>query len=71
MQGIKNIIFDLGGVILNIDTRLTEQAFVAMGAKDFRSYFGHGFADSFFKDYETGQRYQRPAIHRFAQDAYQ
>jgi glucose-1-phosphatase len=54
MEGIKNIIFDLGGVILDIDTQLTEQAFVSMGAKDFRSYFGLGFADSFFKDYETG-----------------
>ncbi len=62
MQGIKNIIFDLGGVILNIDTRLTEQAFVAMGAKDFSSYFGHGFADSFFKDYETGHISDRQFI---------
>ena len=29
MQGIKNIIFDLGGVILNLDNRRTEDAFVA------------------------------------------
>jgi len=32
MQGIKNIIFDLGGVILNLDNRRTEDAFVAGSA---------------------------------------
>lgn len=55
MEKIKNIIFDLGGVILNIDNQRTEDAFVALGAKDFRRFFGHGFAASFFKDYETGK----------------
>ena len=55
MQGIKNVIFDLGGVILNIDNKLTEAAFTALGAKDFRQHFGHGFADSFFRDYELGK----------------
>jgi len=55
MQGIKNIIFDLGGVIINLDNKLTEDAFVAMGVKNFRDYFGHGFAVSVFKDYEVGK----------------
>jgi HAD superfamily hydrolase (TIGR01509 family) len=55
MNGIKNIIFDLGGVILNIDINLTAEAFVDLGIKDFSQYFGHGFAASFFKDYEIGK----------------
>lgn len=55
MTNIKNIIFDLGGVIINLDNKLTEKAFVALGAKDFNRYFGHGFAASFFKDYEVGK----------------
>jgi putative hydrolase of the HAD superfamily len=55
MRGIKNIIFDLGGVILNLDNRRTEQAFVDLGVKDFRQYFGHGHAASFFIDYEIGK----------------
>jgi hypothetical protein len=38
MQGIKNIIFDLGGVILNLDNQRTEDAFTSLGVKDFRSY---------------------------------
>jgi HAD superfamily hydrolase (TIGR01509 family) len=55
MQTIKNIIFDLGGVLINLDNKLTEKAFVELGAKDFSKYFGHGFAASFFKEYEIGR----------------
>jgi FMN phosphatase YigB (HAD superfamily) len=55
MNGIKNIIFDLGGVIINLDNRRTEEAFTALGVKNFREYFGHGFAASFFSDYEIGK----------------
>ncbi len=62
MQGIKNIIFDLGGVLLNLDIPRTQQAFASMGAKDFQQYFGHGFADSFFKDYEIGKISDREFI---------
>lgn len=54
MQGVKNIIFDLGGVIINLDNQRTEDAFTAMGVKDFQAYFGHGHAASFFKEYEVG-----------------
>jgi HAD superfamily hydrolase (TIGR01509 family) len=62
MKQIKNIIFDLGGVIINIDTQRTEDAFTMMGAIDFRSYFGHGFATSFFVDYEIGKISDRQFI---------
>ena len=55
MEKIKNIIFDLGGVLINLDNKLTEDAFIALGVKDFGRYFGHGFAASFFKDYEVGK----------------
>ncbi|HXB35243.1 MAG TPA: HAD family phosphatase [Puia sp.] len=55
MKGIKNIIFDLGGVIINLDNRRTEEAFTTLGVKNFRDYFGHGFAASFFSDYEIGK----------------
>lgn len=62
MRGIKNIIFDLGGVIINLDNRLTEKAFVDLGVKDFRQYFGHGHAASFFIDYEIGKITDRQFI---------
>lgn len=54
MQGIKNIIFDLGGVLLNLDMQKTEAAFTNMGVKDFKSLFALGHAASFFKEYEVG-----------------
>jgi HAD superfamily hydrolase (TIGR01509 family) len=62
MQGIKNIIFDLGGVILNLDNKRTEDAFTSLGVKDFRSYFGHGHARDFFREYEVGRISDRQFI---------
>ena len=35
INGIKHIIFDLGGVILNIDYQLTSQAFKQLGVNNF------------------------------------
>ena len=54
MNGIKNIIFDLGGVLLNLDMQQSEDAFVKMGAPAFRELFGKGHVKSFIKDYEIG-----------------
>jgi glucose-1-phosphatase len=62
MRGIRNIIFDLGGVILNLDNQRTTDAFVALGLKNIKDYFGHGHAASFFKDYEIGRITDRQFI---------
>ena len=62
MRGIKNIIFDLGGVIINLDNRRTEQAFVDLGIKNIRQYFGHGHSASFFMEYEIGKITDRQFI---------
>jgi HAD superfamily hydrolase (TIGR01509 family) len=55
MEGIKNIIFDLGGVIMDIDVKQTMNAFSKLGLKNIHEYFGHGFAASFFSDHEAGR----------------
>jgi glucose-1-phosphatase len=55
MDNISNIIFDLGGVIMDIDVKLTIRAFSDLGAKDIHRFFGHGFAASFFSDHEAGR----------------
>ena len=55
MDGIKNIIFDLGGVILDIDFKKMEDAFVGIGIKNYKELFGLGHAASFFKDHEDGK----------------
>jgi len=50
----KNIIFDLGGVLLNIDINKTLDAYKTMGLHNIEEYFRIGHASSFFKDYEKG-----------------
>jgi HAD superfamily hydrolase (TIGR01509 family) len=55
MHNIKNIIFDLGGVIMDIDVKHTLKAFSKLGIKNIENYFGHGFAASFFSDHESGK----------------
>jgi glucose-1-phosphatase len=55
MENVQNIIFDLGGVIMDIDVKLTMAAFTKLGVKDIHRYFGHGFAASFFSDHEAGR----------------
>ena len=50
----KNIIFDLGGVILNIDVRKTQKAFTSLGVKNIEEVFRMGHVESFFKSYEVG-----------------
>jgi glucose-1-phosphatase len=53
-MSVKNIIFDLGGVILNIDLRKTQDAFTLLGVKEIEKIFRMGHVDSFFKSYEKG-----------------
>ena len=55
MAVIKNIIFDLGGVLLQIDYQKTEESFVALGVKNFSKYFKQDFVSKLFDDFETGK----------------
>jgi len=55
MKGIKNIIFDLGGVILNIDYQATNKAFTDLGVTDFHSLFSQFKGNKLFDDLETGK----------------
>ena len=50
----KNIIFDLGGVILNIDYTLTEKAFSKIGISDFKTLFSQAQQTQLFDNYEKG-----------------
>ena len=54
MQHIKNIIFDLGGIFINIDFARTEQAFVRHGIDNFHIYFTQHHASDLFELLETG-----------------
>jgi HAD superfamily hydrolase (TIGR01509 family) len=55
MPVIKNIIFDLGGVIMNIDFKKTEEAFADLGFTDFSQHMTQFHITPFFEDYETGK----------------
>lgn len=54
-MAVKNIIFDLGGVILNIDFALTVKAFEQLGLPDFAKYLSQLDIAPFLKKYETGE----------------
>lgn len=50
----KNIIFDFGGVIINIDYNLTTAAFQNMGLRDFKEQFSKAKQNQLFDLYEKG-----------------
>lgn len=51
---IKNIIFDLGRVILNVDEDLTSEAFKKLGIKDFDEIYSQIRQTSLFDKFEKG-----------------
>lgn len=51
----KNIIFDLGGVVLNIDYLLAVKAFKDLGLNDFDTFFSQAQQNQLFDLYEKGQ----------------
>jgi glucose-1-phosphatase len=55
MGAIKNIIFDLGGVLLDIDYQKTIDAFAQLGIPHFETMFSQFKADALFEKLETGQ----------------
>ena len=55
LQGVKNIIFDLGGVIYAIDYHKTIDAFVQLGIDDFEGLYAKAGQSALFDDLETGK----------------
>lgn len=55
LKGIKNIIFDLGGVILNLDFSLTKTAFINLGIEDFDLYYSKAKQTGIFDNFEIGK----------------
>jgi putative hydrolase of the HAD superfamily len=51
----ENVIFDLGGVLLDISYQRTEDAFVAMGIENFRDLYSQAQQTSLFNDLEEGK----------------
>ncbi|MFY9465272.1 MAG: HAD family phosphatase [Sediminibacterium sp.] len=55
MEPVKNIIFDLGGVFLNIDYQLTSKAFRDLGVHQFDAMFTQQHSNDLFELLETGR----------------
>jgi HAD superfamily hydrolase (TIGR01509 family) len=55
MAELKNIIFDLGGVLLDIDYKKTEDAFIRLGYDNFHAMYSQFTADELFRKLETGK----------------
>jgi putative hydrolase of the HAD superfamily len=55
MTNIRNIIFDLGGIFLNLDYQLTAQAFRRLGVTQYDELFSQHHANPLFEQLETGR----------------
>lgn len=55
ITGIRHIIFDLGGVLLNLDYSLTEKAFISAGIADFAERYSQLRQTDIFDRLETGR----------------
>lgn len=51
---VKNIVFDFGGVLLNVDYQKTQDAFVALGVTNFEDFYSQTNANPLFADLEKG-----------------
>ena len=51
---IKNIIFDLGGVFLDVDYSKTQQSFIDLGIENFDEFYQQSFSDPLFVQLEKG-----------------
>ncbi|PKP22401.1 MAG: hypothetical protein CVU05_03990 [Bacteroidetes bacterium HGW-Bacteroidetes-21] len=55
LQGVKNLIFDFGGVILDIDFGLTAKAFERLGVSNTESLIKRAMHLDFFGQFERGK----------------
>lgn len=54
-KNFKNIIFDLGGVIMDISIPITEKEFSRLSGADIGPLFGNGRHSEIFENFETGE----------------
>lgn len=55
MPNIENIIFDLGGIFIDIDYHKTEKAFIELGVHNFSDLYTQHHANPLFEKLETGK----------------
>lgn len=55
MQKIKNIVFDLGGIFIEIHFSKTENAFKSLGVANWSRFYTQSTASDLFENLETGK----------------
>ncbi len=63
MPTIKNIIFDLGGVFLDVDYNKTKDAFIALGIDQFDELYRQNYSNPLFAKLERGE-IEPPAFYK-------
>ena len=53
-KNISSVIFDLGGVLFDIDYSLTQKAFIALGAANFQQQYSQQVQHGVFDEFEKG-----------------
>jgi HAD superfamily hydrolase (TIGR01549 family) len=68
MEQIKNIIFDLGGIFLNVDFKKTEKAFIDLGVTGFNDLYTQHHSSDLFELLETGKISPEEFHHAFVHE---
>ncbi|MBZ5857818.1 HAD-IA family hydrolase [Flavihumibacter profundi] len=68
MEPIKNVLLDLGGVLLNLDFAETEAGFARLGLTDFNRHFSQFKSSPLFEELETGAVTQSQFLAHFRQE---
>ena len=55
LSSFETIIFDLGGVVINLDYNKTTRAFEALGLKNFGEMYSQAAQTGLFDDFEKGK----------------
>jgi epoxide hydrolase-like predicted phosphatase len=69
MKGIKNIIFDLGGVILNIDYKRPQEEFKKLGIKDVETLYSKQNQVELFDLLETGKISEKEFVQKIKESS--
>jgi glucose-1-phosphatase len=65
MTEIKNIIFDLGGIFIEIDYGATRKAFIDLGVLNFDELYQQDYVSALFEDLEVGKINEQEFYHQF------
>lgn len=67
MRNIRNVIFDLGGIFIQLDFSKTDQAFKDLGLANFQDFFSQHYSSPLFVHLEIGKINKKEFYNAFRQ----